>query len=159
MDSQVELIVLLERKLRFVPAIQDVREQILDKASERLEAAARAMTELRRVVKWAPEDEEHNWRSLARAHTTRGRLSLSRNQLPAAMAEFRQAEGIIADRATADPEDLDMQVNWVRILRQLGDVSMNRLGDTERAQKYFHRAIEISRACLAKKPDPRRLQE
>jgi serine/threonine protein kinase/tetratricopeptide (TPR) repeat protein len=152
-DSQVELIMLLERKLRFVPAIQDVREQILDKASERLEAAARAMTDLRDVVKWAPEDEEHNWKSLARAHNTRGRLSLSRNQLPDAMAEFRQADEIIARLAAADPADLDMQVNLIRTQRQLGDVSMNRLGDTEEAQRYFRRAIEISRACLAKKPD------
>ncbi len=75
------------------------------------------------------------------------------------MAQFRQAEEIIAKLAAADPENLDLQVNWIRTQRQLGDVSMNRLGDTEAAQKYFRRAIEISRACLAKKPDERRLQE
>ncbi len=63
---------LMERKLRFVPAIQDLREQILEAAIKRLEAAARAMTDLRRVVEWAPEDEGHNWRSLARAHHTLG---------------------------------------------------------------------------------------
>ncbi len=51
-----------------MPAIQDEREQILDKAITRLEAAAKAMTDLRRDVEWAPEDEERNWRSLARAH-------------------------------------------------------------------------------------------
>ncbi|MGO9921245.1 MAG: protein kinase domain-containing protein, partial [Isosphaeraceae bacterium] len=152
-DSQVDLIGLIDRQLRFVPAIQDVREQILDKASERLEAAAQAMTDLRRVVKWAPEDEERNWRSLARARSTRGRLLLSRNQVPDAMAQFRQAEEMIARLATADPENLDLRVNWSRIERQLGDVSMNRLGDTEGAQRYLRRAIEISRACLAKKPD------
>ncbi len=30
---------------------------------------------------------------------------------------------------------------------------MNRLGDTEGAQRYLRKAIEISRACLTKKPD------
>jgi serine/threonine-protein kinase len=152
-DSQVDLIRLLEGRLRFAPAIQDDREQLLDKAVARLGAGAHAMTDLRRVVEWAPEDEGRNWRSLASAHYALGRLSLSRNQVPDAMAQFRQAEQIITSRATADPEDLDLQVNWSRIERQLGDVSMNRLGDTEGAQKYLRRAIEISRACLAKKPD------
>ena len=152
MDAQVDLIMLLERKLRFVPAIQDDREQLLDKAVAQLGAAVQVMTDLRREVEWAREDEGRNWRSLARAHNSLGRVNLSRNQLTDAMAQFRQAEEIIAERATADPEDVDMQANWIRIQRQLGDVSMNRLGDTEGAQKYFRRAIEISRACLAKKP-------
>ena len=46
-----------------------------------------------------------------------------------------------------------MQVNLLKIQRELGDVSMNRLGDTEGAQRYFRKAVEISRACYAKKPD------
>jgi tetratricopeptide (TPR) repeat protein len=152
-DAQVDQIRLLEGKLRFVPAIQNEREQLLDKAVARLQAAAQAMTELRRDVEWAPEDEGRNWRSLASAHFAMGRLSLSRNQVAIGMTQFQQAEEIIATRATADPEILDLQVNWIRIERQLGEVSMTRLGDTERAQRYLRRAIEISRACVAKKPD------
>ena len=46
------------RTLRDVPAIQKVREQILDKAIERLSATAEAMTDLRRDVEWDPKDEE-----------------------------------------------------------------------------------------------------
>ncbi len=96
-EAQVELIVLLERKLRFVPAIQNEREQILDKAITRLEGAAQAMTNLRPRRGMGPQGRErHNWRSLARAHRTRGDVSLSRNQLADAMAQFRQAEEIIA---------------------------------------------------------------
>ncbi len=152
-DAHVDLITLMGSKLRFVPAIQDEREQIVDNAKKRLEAGVRAMTDLRRDVEWAPEDEGHNWRSLARAHQALGRLSLMRNQVTDGMAQFRQAEEIIAELATADPENLNVQIDWVRTQRQLGDVSMNRLGDTEGAQRYFRRAIEISRACLAKKPD------
>ncbi len=151
--GQIDLIRVLEGKLRFVPAIQNERKQLLDKAVAQLGAAAQAMTDLRREVEWGPEDEGRSWRSLASVYNALGRLSLSRNQVTDATAQFRQAEEIIAERATADPENLDLQVNWSRIQRQFGDVSMNRLGDTEGAQKYFRRAIEISRACLAKEPD------
>jgi len=130
-----------------------VREQILDKAIKRLEAGARTMTDLSRDAEWDAKDEGHNWRTLARARQGLGQVNLSRNQSGDAMEQFRLAEEIIARLAAADPGDLDVQVNLVRIQRQLGYVSMHRLGDTEGAQRYFRRAIEISRACLAKKPD------
>ena len=52
-DAQLDLIILVDRKLRDVPAIQDEREQILVKASKSLEAAGRAMTGLRGNVSWA----------------------------------------------------------------------------------------------------------
>ena len=152
-DAQVDLIVLLERRLRFVPAIQNDREQILDKAITRLKGAANAMTELRRAVEWARADEGRNLRSLARAHRAQAEVSLSRNQVADAMAQLREADKIIAELAAADPGDLDMQVNLIRTQRQLANVSMYRLGDSEAAQRYIHRAIEISRACRAKKPD------
>jgi len=152
-DSQVDLIVLLERKLRYVPAIQDEREQILDTARKRLEAAAGAMTDLRRDVEWNPQDEEHNWRSLARAHQALGQQNLSRNQVNEAMAQYREAEEIITRVVTAQPGDLDLQVNLLRTQRQMGVVLMYRLADAENAQRHFRKAIEISRSCLAKKPD------
>jgi eukaryotic-like serine/threonine-protein kinase len=152
-DSQVDLILLMERKLRHVPAIQDEREQILDKAAGRLESAALAMTDLRRDVQWGPDDEEHNWRSLARAHQALARLSLSRNKFTDAMAQLHQAEDIIIRVAAGNPADLDLQVNLLRTQRQLGFVSMFSLGDSESGQQYLRKALEISRACLAKKPD------
>ena len=152
-DAHVEMILLLQRELRHVPVLQDRREQLLDTASTRLEAAARAMDELRRDVDWAPEDEEHNWRSLARAHQAQGNLSKDRNQIPSAMAQFRQAEKINARIAAANPDSRDLQVNLIRSKRQLGYVTMEQIGDSEAAQKYLDQAIELSRACLAKKPD------
>ena len=147
------MIVLLERKLRFVPAIQNDREQLLDKASKRLEDAARAMTDLRRDVEWAPQDEVRNWRSLARAHQAQGNLNLSRSQVKEALAQFRQAEEIITKLTEIEPVDLNMQVNLIRAKRQLGYVTMEQVGDTEGAQRYFHAAIQLSRACAAKQPD------
>ena len=126
---------------------------MLDKAIARLKAAAEAMTDLRRDVEWDPKDEENNWRSLARAYQAQATVSLSRNKFADAMEQFRQAEEIIARLAAADPNDLDMQVNLLKTQRELGNVSMYRLGDTEGAQKYFRKAVEISRACHAKKPD------
>jgi eukaryotic-like serine/threonine-protein kinase len=119
-DANIEMISLLQRQLRHVPVLQDKREQLLDKASGRLEEAARTMTELRRDVNWAPEDEEHNWRSLARANQAQGNLSLSRNQTKEAMAHLRQAEEINTRLVAANPGSQDLQVNLIRTERQLG---------------------------------------
>ncbi len=152
-DSQVELMILLERRLRYVAEIQNDRPQLLDKAMKRLEAAAQAMANLRRDVDWNPEDEEHNWRSLARAHQALGQYKLSRNEVNEAMAQYREAEDIITRVLAAQPGDLDLQVNLLRTQRQMGYVLMFRLADAEKAQHDFKKAIEISRACLAKKPD------
>ena len=66
-DAQIELVRLLDGKLRDVPAIQGEREEIHDRAIRRLKATAQAMTRLRRDVDWDPKDKEKNWRSLARA--------------------------------------------------------------------------------------------
>ncbi len=41
----------------------------------------------------------------------------------------------------------------LRTQRELGYVSMHRVGDSKAAQQYFCKAIEISKACLAKQPD------
>jgi eukaryotic-like serine/threonine-protein kinase len=159
-EADVELIVLLTRTLRDVPAIQKIREQTLDKTIARLAAAAREMTNLRRDVDWDPKDEEINWRSLARAYQAQASVSRSRNQFTSAMEHYRQAEEIIARLAAADPSNLDLQVLLLKTQRELGNVSMYSLRDTEGAQKYFRRAIEISRACLAKKPghDPYKIE-
>jgi eukaryotic-like serine/threonine-protein kinase len=151
-EAAVDMIVLLRRKLRDVPAIQDVREQTVDTAIKRLSAAAKAMTDLRRAVDWGPKDEETNWRSLAKAYQAQAVVSLSRNKFADAMEHFRQAEEIIARLAAADPNDLDMQVNLLKTQRELGNVSMYQLGDSEGGQRYFRKAVEISRACDAKKP-------
>ncbi len=152
-DAAVELIVLLTRTLRDVPAIENVREQTLDRATARLAAAVKAMTDLRRDVEWDPKDEETNWRSLARAYQAWALVSLSRTKFAEAMEQYRQAEEIIARLAAADPNDLAKQVNLLKIQRELGSISIDRLGDTEGGQRYLRKAVEISRACLAKKPD------
>ena len=151
--AQLEIIDLLRNKLRFVPAIQHEREELLDHASKRLEEAALAMTYLRRDVDWAPQDEGENWRTLAKAHQTQGALYLSRNQVKEALAQFHQAEGIVTKLTVADPADHVMQVNLIKMKRLLGYVTMDQVGDTDGAQRYFNTAIELSKACLAKEPD------
>ncbi len=152
-EADVGLIVLFTRTLRDVPAIQKVSEQTLDETTKRLSDAVKAMTDVRRAVDWDPENEEKNWRSLARAYQAQAAVSLSRNQLADAMAQYQQAEEIIARFAAADPDDLGKQVNLLKMQRQLGYVSVERLGDTEGGQRYLRKAVEISRACHAKKPD------
>ncbi len=136
-----------------MPAIENVREQLFDKAIERLSATAKAMNDVRRDVEWDPKDEDKNWRSLARAYQAQALASLSRTKFADAMEQFRQAEEIIARLAAADPNDLPKQVNLLRIQRELGSISVDRLGDTEGGQRYLRKAVEISRACLAKQPD------
>ncbi len=151
-EAHINMISLLQRQLRHVPVLKDLREGLLDKASKGLADAARAMAELRRDVNWAPADEEKNWRSLARAHQVQGNLNLSRNQITEGIAQLKEAQDISARIAAADPANLDLQVNVIRLERQRGYVTMDSLGDTEGAQKYLNRAVELSRACLTKKP-------
>ena len=152
-EAAVELVILFTRTLRDVPAIQKVREEMLDKTIKRLSARAKAMNEVRRAVGWDPKDEETIWRSLARAYQAQAIVSLSRNKFADAMEQFRQTEEIMARLAAADPNDMVKQVNLLKIQRQLGYVSVDRLGDTEGGQRYLRRAVEISRACHAIKPD------
>jgi eukaryotic-like serine/threonine-protein kinase len=152
-EGDRDLVLLFDGKLKYVSEIQNEREQFLDKAMIRLKDAARVMTDLRRDVDWAPEDEARNWRSLARAHQSLARVSLSRNKVDDGMREFQQMEEIVARLAAAAPGDLDLQVILLRTQRELGYVSMYRVGDSELARRYFRSALEKSRACLAKKPD------
>ena len=112
------------RKLRYVPAIQNEREQLLDKAIARLEAAAQAMTDLRRDVELGPRGRGTQLAVAGQGSPGAGRVSLSRNQVHDAMAQFRQAEEIIARLAAANPDDLDLQVNLFRTQREIGYVSM-----------------------------------
>ena len=94
-DAAVDLINLFTRTLREVPAIQNVREETLNKASKRLTDAVDEMTALRRAVEWAPKDEEINWKSLAKAYQAQAAVSLSRNQFADAMEQYRKVEEII----------------------------------------------------------------
>ncbi len=80
-------------------------------------------------------------------------MSLSRSKFADAMEQYRQAEEIIARIAADDPDDLQKQVNLLKIERELGSISKDRLGDTEGGQRYLRKAVEISRACYAKQPD------
>ena len=152
-EAEVDLILLLRGKLRDVPAIENVREELFTKAIERLTAVAKAMDDVRRDVEWNPSDEEKNWRSLARAYQAQALVSLSRAKFAEAMEKYRQAEEIIARIAAADPHDLPKQVNFLKIERELGSISIDRLGDTEGGQKYLRKAVDISRACHSMKPE------
>jgi len=153
-DAEVEMIQLLEGRLRHVPELQDVRGQVLDRAVKNLDGAARVMTDLQhRDVRWDPNDEERNLRSLARARQRMGELSLSLNRFGEAMEQFRLSDAIVAKLAATDPGDLKAQVRLARSRRQLGFVAVHRLGDTDGGRRYLRQAIEINRACLAKQPD------
>ncbi len=147
------MIQLLEQRLRHVPALQDVREQVLDNAIKNLDAAAKAMTDLRRDIGWDPKSEDLNWRSLARAHQRLGELRLSQGRFKDAMEQFQQMEAIIATLAASKPGDLAAQAHLARTQRMLGFVAMKHLVDIKLAKQYFRRAIDICRECLTQQPD------
>jgi serine/threonine-protein kinase len=152
-EAQVELVKLLDGDLRYVPEIQQSREQLIDKAVKRLTDAAKAMTDLRRDVDWDPKDEVNNWKSLARSYQAQARVSISRNKIQDAIKQYQQLEQIIQRLAANDPADVNMQLNLMRTQREIGKTSMSDVGDSELAKRYIDRALDLSLECLAKNPD------
>jgi serine/threonine protein kinase/tetratricopeptide (TPR) repeat protein len=153
-DANVDMIELLEGRLRHAPDLQDVRQQYLDKSAKSLDMAAQMMADsTKRDVRWDWKEEERNLRSLARASQRLGELYLSENRITDAMDQYRRMDELVEQLATATPNDLTAQIRRGRSKRQLGNVTVGRLGDIEGGRKYLVQAIEIHRACLAKEPD------
>jgi tetratricopeptide (TPR) repeat protein len=152
-ETEVAMLSLLEDRLRFVPGIENVRTEMLIHAIKSLDEAGDAMIRLRKEIGWPPEEEDTFWRTLARAHQRFGEVSLSLNRFSDAMKQFKLMDQIIETLAKADPGDTFAQFRLARTRRQLGAVAMQKLGDSATGQSYLRQAIEINRACLAKKPD------
>ena len=151
-EAEVAWINVMEHQLRYVPEVQDVREKMLSDATKRLDESIRAMTGLRKVIGWAPGDEENNWKSLARARQRLGDFNLQRNRFTEALEQFRLMDEILETMAKANPLDPMAQFRLARSRRQLGFVAAHKIGDSGAGQTYLRQAIEINRACLAKKP-------
>ena len=152
-EAEVAWINVMEHQLRYVPEVQDVREKMLSDATKHLDESIRSMTSLRKVIGWAPSDEENNWKSLARARQRLGDFNLQRNRFTDALEQFRLMDEILETMAKANPEDPMAQFRLARSRRQLGFVAAQKLGNSGAGQTYLRQAIEINRACLAKKPD------
>jgi eukaryotic-like serine/threonine-protein kinase len=152
-DGGVALLELLETKLRYAPALEEVRKEVLDRTIARLDEAAHAMTSLRKEIGWGAQDEENNWKSLARARQRLAELSLSQNRVKDALEQFKRMDELIESRAKDDPADLSRQIRVAKIRRQRGFVALTRLGDSDLARQYFRQAIDIDRACLEEEPE------
>ena len=152
-EAEMALLSSLEDKLRYVPALEDLRKEVLDRTIANLDDAAQAMTGLRKDIGWDPKAEDNNWRSLARAHQRLAELSLTNNRFKDAMEQLKRMAMLIETRVRENPENLDRQILLAKSRRQLGFIAMTRLGDSATAQSYFRQAIEIDRACLEKQPD------
>ena len=152
-DAEIALLDLVEGRLQYVPELDDVRKEVLDRTIARLEKAAAAMTSLRNDIGWAPEDEENNWKSLARSFQRLAELSLSNHRFKDALEQYRRVSALVETRAKENPADLMRQLRLAKSRRQIGFVAMNRLGDLATAQRYLREALEIDRACLAKQPN------
>jgi tetratricopeptide (TPR) repeat protein len=152
--AEVAMMDLMEGRLRHVPELQDVRGQVLETALKNLDEAARAMADLqKRDIRWDPEDEKNNLRSLARASQRMGEHCLSNNRIVDAMEQYRRMDALVERLASATPSDLRSQIQRARSRRQLGYVSVHRLGDTEGGRRFLLEAIEINRASLKERPD------
>ncbi|MHB1559923.1 MAG: protein kinase domain-containing protein [Isosphaeraceae bacterium] len=153
-SAQRDMIQLLEHtKFRYLPGIQDLREQALNLAARALESAVESMSSLRDEIGWPTADEQLNWRTVASAYQRLAELSLSRNQLPEAIRRFRQMDEIITRLAKSAPDDLGTQIRLARSRRNLGYIAMNRVGDGAEARRYFDGSLEMIRAGLVKQPD------
>jgi eukaryotic-like serine/threonine-protein kinase len=152
-DAEMALLSLLEDKLRYVPALEEVRKEVLDRTIANLDAAARSMTSLRKEIGWDPKAEENNWKSLARAHQRLAELSLSNNRFKDALEQLKRMDSLIETRAKDNPGDLERQIRLAKSRRQLGFIAIKHLGDAKLATDYFRQAIEIDRACLEKEPE------
>jgi serine/threonine protein kinase/tetratricopeptide (TPR) repeat protein len=151
-ETETEWINVMEHRLRYVPEVQEVREKMLSDATKNLDESIRAMTSLRAIIGWAPKDEENNWRTLARARHRLGEFHLSRNRFTEALEQFRLMDEIVESLAKASPDDPMAQMRLARSRRQIGFVTAQMLGDSPTGEKYLREALEINRACLAKKP-------
>jgi eukaryotic-like serine/threonine-protein kinase len=152
--AEVEMMDLLEGRLRHVPELQDVRGQVLDTALKNLDSAAQAMDDLKkRNIVWDPKDEENNLRTLARASQRMGENCLSQNRITDAMVQYRRMDSIVERLAKANPSELKSQLQRARSRRQLGHVSVHRVGDAAGGGKFLREAIEINRQCLEKNPE------
>ena len=127
-DGGVALLELLEDKLRYVPALEEVRQAVLDRTIARLDDAAHSMTSLRKEIGWDPQDEENNWKSLARARQRLAELSLSQNRVKDALEQFKRMDELIEARAKDDPTDLERQIRVAKIRRQRGFVALDSPG-------------------------------
>ena len=151
--AQREMILKLEDKWRNVPALTEVRRDVLGLAIRILESAASTMTALRTEIGWPAEDEELNWRSVGLAHQRIGEVRMADNQLAEAQKEFRINNEICERAAAANPENWEHQNRLVKSCRQLGAVAQHYLADSKEAMRHYNRALEIARKCVAAEPD------
>ena len=134
-EAEMQLLSRLEDELRYVPALENLRKDVLDRTISNLDDAANAMTSLRKDIGWDPTAEDNNWRSLARAHQRLAELSLTQNRYKEAMEQLKRMDTLVETRARENPENLDRQIMLAKSRRQLRvhrDGSTGRFGDGPR---------------------------
>ena len=152
--AESDMMDLVEGRLRHVPDLQDVREQVLGTALKNLDEAAISMADLKkRDIRRDPEEEKNNLRSLARASQRMGEHCLSNNRIGDAMKQYRRMAELVEMIASSTPGDLKSQLQRARSRRQLGYVLVHKVGDVEGGRHFLVEAIEFNRASLQERPD------
>ena len=151
-EAQREMILKLEDKWRNVPALTEVRRDVLGLAIRILESAAehddRAAVGDRLAE---PRTKSSTGGRSDLAHQRIGEVRMADNQLAEANKEFRINNEICERVAAANPENLEHQNRLVKSCRQLGAFAQHSLADSKEAMRQYKRALEIARKCVAKR--------
>ena len=156
LDTHVEMMNLLSSKLQHVPGIEDTRGAFLDKATKGVEVSAQAMIDIRQEIGSDPNDEQGNWRSLARSYQALANQNLQLHRFQDAFKQYQRMDEIVGQIAALTPDDPTARIRVAHCKRYLGYIAQHHLGDSLRAEKYYKQAIKLIEECLEKVPEQRR---
>ena len=135
LDTVGDLVSKAQEKLSATPALQDIREEILDMAMQRVPLVADA----------GKGNTGLDRRIVAAAHNQMGGILLKKGKLEEALQRYQKAYGILAQLAADHPESDKAQGNLAVALISMG-VIKSLLGEPSSAvRNYYEQAFELVR--------------
>jgi tetratricopeptide (TPR) repeat protein len=132
----------IDVQLKNKPALQELRQKLLDKALEGLKKVARSADNSQTI------DHQTVW-----VHFELGELFLTLEGagVDQAHKQYQQAHAIAVQRATADPKDRQVQRDLSISFERLGIVSLQ-LGQVQAAKDHYQRGLDIRKKRAAADP-------
>jgi serine/threonine-protein kinase len=122
----------VQEKFREVPALQEVRKNVL-------EIALRGANQVAGIASKSPERNK----VLASIHMRLGDIFTETDHLDEARKEYQDAEGVIDELAAKNPDDLNFSKRFpAAVKNKLGDLEFRSLGNTESARHYYEQALQ-----------------
>jgi serine/threonine protein kinase len=129
-QAYATLIGKVQDQLKDKPALQDLKEQILEPAIKGLQALIARM--------------DDNIRNLAEAHLKMGNLYRELGQIDQAYKQFQETHEIRENIALASPKDDSARGDVANSWRALGDMNLHAKGDAARAREDYKRGLAIA---------------